>query len=91
MKKYILKPGRHQFAPGSHAVHTNDNLSDEDAEWYLQKYPHIAGLFTLRPPKGGELNKNENEMKNKQPIIDEGVIEDHIEHLTPPSGGQGDI
>jgi hypothetical protein len=44
-KKYILKPGKHQFAPGSNAVHTNDNLSDEEAEWYLDKYPHIAILF----------------------------------------------
>jgi len=44
-KKYILKPGKHQFAPGSHAVHDNDNLTDEDAEWYIEKYPHIAGLF----------------------------------------------
>ena len=45
MKKYNLKPGKHQFAPGSHAVHENDNISDEEAEWYLQKYPHIASLF----------------------------------------------
>jgi hypothetical protein len=44
-KKYILKPGKHQFAPGSHAVHENDNLSDEEAEWYLERYPHIAKLF----------------------------------------------
>ena len=36
-KKHILKPGKHQFAPGSHAVHENDNLSDEEAEWYLEK------------------------------------------------------
>lgn len=45
MKKYILKPGKHQFAPGSAAIHSNDNLTDEEAEWYLQRYPHIAGLF----------------------------------------------
>jgi hypothetical protein len=45
MKKYILKPGKHQFAPGSHAVHSNDNLTDEEAAWYLERYPHIAGLF----------------------------------------------
>lgn len=45
MKKYILKPGVHQFAPNSAAVHTNDTLTDEEAEWYLQRYPHIAGLF----------------------------------------------
>jgi hypothetical protein len=44
-KKHILKPGRHQFAPGSPAIHHNDNLSDEEAEWYLRKYPHIASLF----------------------------------------------
>lgn len=47
MKKYILKPGRHQFAAGSLAVHTNDNLTDEEAEWYLKRYPHIAGLFEI--------------------------------------------
>ncbi|QEM09271.1 hypothetical protein [Mucilaginibacter rubeus] len=52
-KKYKLKPGLHQFAPGSAAVHCNDNLSDEEAEWYLQRYPHIAKLFSTQPPKGG--------------------------------------
>jgi hypothetical protein len=49
MKKYILKPGKHQFAPGSHAVHENDSISDEEAEWYLKKYPHIASLFEQLP------------------------------------------
>jgi len=44
-KKYILKPGRHQFAPGSPAVHTNDNVSDKEVEWYLENYPHIAALI----------------------------------------------
>lgn len=44
-KKYILKPGRHQFAAGAPAEHTNDNLTDEEAEWYLERYPHIAALF----------------------------------------------
>ncbi|BAU52970.1 hypothetical protein [Mucilaginibacter gotjawali] len=47
-KKYTLKPGKHQFASGSPAIHDNDNLSDEEAEWYLEKYPHIAGLFVER-------------------------------------------
>jgi hypothetical protein len=51
-KKYILKPGLHQFAPGSAAIHSNGNLSDEEAEWYLQRYPHIAALFVPRPPEG---------------------------------------
>ncbi|MEN0056981.1 MAG: hypothetical protein AAGC65_25100 [Mucilaginibacter sp.] len=46
-KKYILKPGSHQFAPGSAAMHNNDNTTDEEAAWYLQKYPHIASLFLI--------------------------------------------
>ena len=59
MKNYILKPGRHQFVPGSAAVHSNENLSDEEAEWYLQRYPHIAGLFIQGPEdrKSGSLGK----------------------------------
>lgn len=48
-KKYILKPGKHQFAPGSHATHHNDNLTDTDAQWYLERYPHIATLFETIP------------------------------------------
>jgi len=48
-KRYTLKPGRHQFAPGSHAAHTNNNLSDEEAQWYLEKYPHIASMFISIP------------------------------------------
>jgi len=48
MKKYKLKPGNHQFAPGEHGWHNNDNLSDAEAAWYLQKYPHIAKLFVTK-------------------------------------------
>lgn len=48
-KKYTLKPGKHQFARRAPAVHDNDNLSDEDAEWYLLHYPHIAALFEEIP------------------------------------------
>jgi hypothetical protein len=44
-KKYILKPGKHQFAPGSPATHDNYNLNDEEAAWYIEKYPHIKTLF----------------------------------------------
>ncbi|HTI58431.1 hypothetical protein [Mucilaginibacter sp.] len=44
-KKYILKPGKHQFAPKSPAVHTDENLTDAEAEWYLDRYPHIKSLF----------------------------------------------
>jgi hypothetical protein len=51
-KKYVLKPGRHQFAPGSHAEHANDNLTDAEAEWYLQRYPHITKLFVGSPEVG---------------------------------------
>ncbi|GAB2984019.1 hypothetical protein GCM10027049_21940 [Mucilaginibacter puniceus] len=51
MKQYILKPGKHQFAPGSPAIHDNDNLSDEEAKWYLEKFPHIESLFEKLPTK----------------------------------------
>ena len=45
MKKYNLKPGKHQFAPGSHPVHDNDGISDAEVEWYMKRYPHISTLF----------------------------------------------
>ncbi|MET3980917.1 hypothetical protein ABIB62_004054 [Mucilaginibacter sp. UYP25] len=65
MKKYILKPGRHQFAPGSAAVHSSDNLTDEEAEWYLQRYPHIAGLF-IAPPEDSKSVSPEVEKPRKR-------------------------
>ena len=49
MKQYILKPGNHQFAPRSPAAHNNDNLTDAEAKWYLEKYPHIKSLFQKLP------------------------------------------
>ena len=70
-KKYILKPGKHQFAPGSHPVHDNDNLTDAEAEWYLKAYPHIASLLE-KSPKVGETESPEeaapgkSKMKRKQ-------------------------
>jgi len=51
-KKYILKPGKHQFVPGEHAQHDNDNLTDAEAEWYLERYPHIRSLFSDSPEVG---------------------------------------
>ncbi|MEB0262661.1 MULTISPECIES: hypothetical protein [unclassified Mucilaginibacter] len=63
MKKYILKPGVHQFAPNSAAVHSNDTLTDEEAEWYLQRYPHIAGLFA-QSPEDGKSESPEEEKPN---------------------------
>jgi hypothetical protein len=58
-KKHILKPGKHQFAPRSHAIHENDNLSDEEAEWYLERYPHIAALF-VEKLGGSKVERFEN-------------------------------
>lgn len=66
-KKYILKPGKHQFAPGSPAEHDNDNLTDEEAEWYLERYPHIASLFEERP-KGGKTGSPE-EATGERPVV----------------------
>jgi len=57
-KKYVLKPGRHQFVPGAQALHDNENLSDENAKWYMDKYPHIASMFELMPT---ERNANVDE------------------------------
>jgi hypothetical protein len=48
-KHYFLKPGKHQFAPGSAPVHSNDNLTDAEAKWYLKRYPHIRPLFAQLP------------------------------------------
>jgi len=80
-KKYILKPGRHQFAPGSHAAHNNESLSDEEAEWYLEKYPHIASLF--------EKNENVETLENGkvETLEDEksGISEDKSANLKQQS------
>jgi len=84
-KKYILKPGKHQFAPGSAAVHDNDNISDEEAEWYLARYPHIANLFASQPPEGGA-KKQEQEIGDPNTKKTKGVGS-----LTPPSGGKGSL
>ncbi|MES2807029.1 MAG: hypothetical protein V4619_00290 [Bacteroidota bacterium] len=48
-KKYILKPGKHQFAPGEPAIHDNNSLTDKQARWYLKAYPHIQSLFASLP------------------------------------------
>jgi hypothetical protein len=60
-KKYILKPGKHQFAPGSSATHHNDNLSDAEAEWYIEKYPHIKDLFEINSTDNPVIVPSENE------------------------------
>jgi hypothetical protein len=85
MKKYILKPGKHQFAPGLPAVHSNENLTDEEAEWYLQKYPHITRLFVAQPLEGGAGEVKEEKIKMKRRRIK------RVETSTPPSGDKGGI
>ncbi|WP_454801793.1 hypothetical protein [Mucilaginibacter phyllosphaerae] len=85
MKKYILKPGIHQFAPNSAAVHSNDSLTDEEAEWYLQRYPHIAGLFTPQPPEGRVFEIQEEKIKMKRKRVK------RVDASTPPSGGKGGV
>jgi len=66
-KKYKLKPGRHQFAPRSPAIHTNDNFSDEEAEWYLERYPHIASLFEAVPHSKSGITVPEVAIEIKSP------------------------
>jgi hypothetical protein len=88
-KKYTLKPGKHQFAPGSAAIHHNDNLSDTEAEWYLERYPHIAALFESPHSIAGttELDMQPETKKSN----DNQIQTDYpAELLTPPSGGRGE-
>jgi len=68
-KKYILKPGKHQFAPKSPPVHDNDSLTDEEAEWYMERYPHIAQLF---------VEKLESSKVEKLPDMPSGNNENQI-------------
>lgn len=73
-KKYILRPGFHQFAPGSAAIHSNENLSDEEAEWYLQRYPHIEAMFAPLPPEEGVIKPEvQKKVKDKRQLT-EGEI-----------------
>ena len=85
-KKYILKPVKHQFAPGSHPVHDNDNLTDAEAEWYLKAYPHIASLFAPQPPEGGAGMQTKIKRKRMKP--GKTTIKE-VSALTPPLGGGG--
>ncbi|HTH83359.1 MAG TPA: hypothetical protein VL490_10510 [Mucilaginibacter sp.] len=71
-KKYILKPGKHQFAPGSPATHDNDNLSDEEAAWYMEKYPHIKTLF-IAPDEQTEKIKPKTVKQNSAIASDEFI------------------
>jgi len=47
-KKYILKPGNHQFVQGD-KLFNNDNLTDENAAAYIKNYPHVKVLFDKLP------------------------------------------
>jgi hypothetical protein len=77
-KKYILKPGKHQFAPGSAAVHSNDNLNDEEAKWYLEKYPHIAALFIQIPQDPKPVTSKEKKLKIQEiKQVDAVTVQDH--------------
>ncbi|RZA03024.1 MAG: hypothetical protein EOP47_04620 [Sphingobacteriaceae bacterium] len=71
MKKYILKPCKHQFAPGSPAVHDNSNLSDAEAKWYLEKYPHITSLFESVPAKNKPVKAKRKRIATKLGLPDQ--------------------
>ena len=69
----------HQFAPGSPAIHTNDNLTDDDAEWYLKKYPHIVSLFME--------DNEEDENREPEPGTKvEPIIKKTINNVVGPIG-----
>ncbi len=75
MKQYILKPGKHQFAPGSPAIHHNDNLTDDEAIWYLEKYPHIRSLFEVLPDDAIDLQQPASRTKRKRRAAEKINIE----------------
>jgi len=50
LKTLRLKPGNHAFS-GSHGHHNNDNTSSDEINWYLQHYPHIAGMIEPDEPE----------------------------------------
>ena len=41
-RRYTLKPGMHELAPGEGAIHSNENTTDRQIEWYIAHYPHTA-------------------------------------------------
>ena len=86
-KKYILKPGKHQFAPKSPPIHDNNNLTDEEAEWYIEKYPHIRQLFADSLEVGKTISLKATSPVQSQPKSVEsspeiGVIENNNEDLS---------
>lgn len=48
-RKYLLKPGNHQFVTGEGAYHNNENTSDAVLAAYLKAYPYISQLFEKIP------------------------------------------
>ncbi|TWR25725.1 hypothetical protein FPZ43_15680 [Mucilaginibacter pallidiroseus] len=83
--KYILKPGLHQFIPGSAAKHCNGSLSDEEASWYLKRYPHIANLFVMFPSLTTEQNSSQSATKKRRNRITKLVAKSSL------PGGKAEI
>lgn len=48
-RKYLLKPGNHQFVSGGEAIHNNENTNDTILAAYLKAYPYIRPLFLKIP------------------------------------------
>jgi hypothetical protein len=48
-RKYVLKPGNHQFVPGERTHHNNENSTDAALAAYLKAFPYIRQLFERIP------------------------------------------
>ena len=79
-KKYILKPGKHPFAPGSAATHHNDNLSDAEAEWYIEKYPHIKDLFEISSTESKSVQSESKSVESQTQSVQSQI--NHNEDLS---------
>lgn len=79
-KKYKIKPGMHQFVPGSGAaIHQHDGLTDEEIDWYLERYPHVAQLIAENVPEPEEEHANVIELKSEPKQSESEIFEEGSE------------
>lgn len=61
-----LKSGNHQFVPGAHSFHNNENTSSDELQWYMNRYPHIQNLFEPDNPDTSEPEIKSTEDQQEQ-------------------------
>lgn len=64
---YKLKRGVVIQPVGTNQAYTRDNLTDEVAREYLDKYPHKANLFDVIPEEQAEVESRPKEQPDDKP------------------------